>query len=86
MYTNRNLFRQTGLQKCEESQQLFFGLRLERRISEETLNISQSKPKYCNTLADFLSNKSAPANRKKGFCTNRDPNKQEVRGFFILSG
>jgi hypothetical protein len=30
----------------------------------------------------FSSNKSAPANRKKGFCTNRDPNKQEV-GFIF---
>jgi hypothetical protein len=35
MVTNRNLFRQTGLQKMQESQQLFFGLRLGSRIFEE---------------------------------------------------
>jgi hypothetical protein len=26
-----------------------------------------------------------PANRKKGFYSNRDPNKQEVGGFFVFS-
>jgi hypothetical protein len=30
----------------------------------------------------FSSNKSAAANKKKGFYTNRDPNKQEV-GFIF---
>jgi hypothetical protein len=34
-------------------------------------------------LVVFSSNKSAPANRQKGFYTNRDPNKQEV-GFILF--
>jgi hypothetical protein len=29
----------------------------------------------------FQKNKGVPANRKKGFYTNRDPNKQEVCSF-----
>jgi hypothetical protein len=35
MCTNRNLFRQNGLQKKWESQQLFFGGWLKNRIFEE---------------------------------------------------
>jgi hypothetical protein len=31
----------------------------------------------------FSSNKSAPANRKKGFYTNRDLNKQKVGFIFV---
>jgi hypothetical protein len=34
----------------------------------------------------YPSNKSAPANRKKGFYTNRNPNKQEVGFIFVWSG
>jgi hypothetical protein len=34
----------------------------------------------------FSSFKSAPAIRKKRFSTNRDPNNQEVGGFFVFGG
>jgi hypothetical protein len=34
----------------------------------------------------FSSNKSAPANRKTGFYTNRVPKKQKVGGIFVFSG
>jgi hypothetical protein len=49
-------------------------------------NIPQSKQKKVSAVLwlIFSSNLSAPANRKKGFYTNRDPNKQEV-GFFFFS-
>jgi hypothetical protein len=33
----------------------------------------------------FSSYKSAPANRKKGFCTNRVSKKQGVEGIFVFS-
>jgi hypothetical protein len=52
--------------KMRERHQLFFGLRL---LSKEFQH-PQSKPKYSSTLADFSSNKSAPANRKTGFNAN----------------
>jgi hypothetical protein len=78
MVTNRNLFRQTGLQKCGKVKQLVFGLQLVRRIFEETL-ISCNPNQISATLwRIFSSNKHAPANRKKGLYTNRNPNKQEV--------
>jgi hypothetical protein len=34
----------------------------------------------------FSSNKSVPANRKKGFYRNSVPKKQEVGGIFVWSG
>jgi hypothetical protein len=68
----------------QEIKQLFFGLRLVRRIFEETLSRNPNL-KYCNTLANFFIKKGAPANRKKGFYTNRVPKKQEVRGFLYLA-
>jgi hypothetical protein len=37
-------------------------------------------------LADFSTNKRETANRKKGFQTNHDPNKQEVGFIFVGSG
>jgi hypothetical protein len=33
----------------------------------------------------FFHQIKVPANRKKGFYSNRDPNKQEVGGFFVFS-
>jgi hypothetical protein len=62
---------------------MFFGLQLVGRIFEEfqlpaiQIKIVQHFGRF------FLSNKSAPANRKKGFYTNRDPNKQEVGCIFV---
>jgi hypothetical protein len=81
--TNQNLFCQTGVQKC--SQQLFFGLRLVRRIFEKTLTSLNPNQNSAILWRIFSSNKSAPANRRKGFYTNRDPNKQEVGGFLYLA-
>jgi hypothetical protein len=46
-------------------------------------NIPQSKPKGGALWQIFSSNKSAQANRKKGFYTNRNPNKQEVGFIFV---
>jgi hypothetical protein len=63
-----------------ESQKLSFGLRLVRRIFEETRNLNQNRASIWKI---FSSNKSAPANRKKGFYTNRNPNKQEVGVIFV---
>jgi hypothetical protein len=34
-------------------------------------------------FGEFFPQKSAPANRKKGFYTNHDPNKQEVGFIFV---
>ncbi len=68
--------------KMQESQQLFFGLRLVSRIFEEFLH-PEIKTKIVQHFGRFFSNKSAPANRKKGFYTNCDPNKQEVVFIFV---
>jgi hypothetical protein len=58
MYTNRNLFRQNRSPKMRESQQLFFGLRLVRRIIEETLITSRNPNQNSATLwRIFSSNK-----------------------------
>jgi hypothetical protein len=66
-----------------ESQQLFFGLRLERRIFEEILTSRNPNQISATLWRIFSSFKSARANRKKGFSTNRDPNKQEVGFTFV---
>jgi hypothetical protein len=34
----------------------------------------------------FSSNKSAPANRKKGFYTSRLPKNEEIGGIFVFNG
>jgi hypothetical protein len=63
-----------------ESQQLFFGLQLVSRIFQHTA----IQTKIVLPFGGFFQqNKSAPANRKIWFYTNRDPNKQEV-GFFLF--
>jgi hypothetical protein len=80
MATNRNLFPPNRSPKMRESQQLSFGLRLLRRIFEETRNPNQNRAFIWKI---FSSNKSRPANRKKGFYTNRNPNKQEVGFIFV---
>jgi hypothetical protein len=77
MVKNRNVFRQTGLQKCEESQYLVFGVRLVRRILEENLTSRNPNQDSATLWRIFSSNDSAPANRKKGFYTNHNP---KVRG------
>ncbi len=76
MVTNRNLFRQTGLQKCGKvnNWSLYYGL------WEEYPAV------HTRIVRIFSPNKSAPANRKKGFYTNRNPNKQEVGFTFVWSG
>jgi hypothetical protein len=61
-----------------ERHQLFFGLRL---VSEE-LHHSAIQTNIEQHWRIFSSNKSVPANRKKRFYANRDPNKQEV-GFIF---
>ncbi len=83
--TNCDLFRRTVLQNCRKVNicSLDYGSWVEYFKNS---NIAQSKPKWCSPLADFSTNKSAPANWKKGFYTNRDPNKQEVGFIFIWSG
>jgi hypothetical protein len=78
MATNRNLFPPNRSPKMRESQQLSFGLRLVRRTFEETLNPNQNRASIWKI---FSSNKSAPA--KKGFYTNRNPNKREVGFIFV---
>jgi hypothetical protein len=83
MDTNRNLFRQTGLQKMRESQQLLFGLRLVRRICEETLTSRNPYQNRAILWRIFSSNKKSPANRKKRFYTKRNPNKQEFGLIFV---
>ncbi len=57
----------------QERDQLFFGLRFE--IKEFQHPAIQTK--IAALWRIFSSNKSAPANRKTRFYTNRDPNKQE---------
>jgi hypothetical protein len=52
--------------KMRESQQLFFGGWLMSRIFEDS-NILQFKPNIAKLWRIFSSNKSTPANRKKGF-------------------
>jgi hypothetical protein len=65
-----------------ESQQLL----LVRRIFEETLtscNPNQNRETLWRIF--FSSRKSAPANRNKGFCTNRVPKKQELGDFLYFA-
>jgi hypothetical protein len=74
MVTNRNLFRgkptiSLWITACE--------------IFEEILTSRNPNQKSATLLRIFSSNKRAPANRKKGFNTNRNPNKQEV-GFNLI--
>jgi len=57
---------------------LFFGLRL---VSKEFEHPTQNRAALWWILS---SNKSAPANRKSGFYSNCDPNKQEVGFIFAL--
>jgi hypothetical protein len=66
-----------------ESQQLFFGLQLVRRIFEETLTSRNPNQNSATLWRIFSSNKSEPANLKKVFYTNRVSKKQEVGGFFV---
>ncbi len=49
-----------------------------RRIFEETLTSRNPNQNSATHWRIFSSNKSPPANRKKGFYTNRNPNKHEV--------
>jgi hypothetical protein len=68
--------------KMPEKLQLFFGLRLVSRIFQHPA----IQTKWSIPLAEFSTNKSVLANRKKGFYTYRDPNKQEVGFIFVWSG
>jgi hypothetical protein len=69
MYTNRKSFPPNRSPKMQESQQLFFGLQLVRRIFEEPLTSLNPNHKSAILWLIFSSNRSAPANRKKGFYT-----------------
>ncbi len=62
--------------KMRESQQLVFGLRL-------VSNIRNPKKNNTTLWRIFSLNKHAPANRKKGFYKNRNPNKQVVGLNFV---
>jgi hypothetical protein len=83
--TQTEIFSTKPAPKIRESPQ-FFGLRLVRRIFEETLTSRNPNQISATLWQNFSSNKSTPANRKKGFFTNRDPNKQEVGFIFVWSG
>jgi hypothetical protein len=74
-----SIFRWTVLQKCLKNHNCY----LDCGSWVEYSNIPQSKPKRAALWRIFSTNKSAPANRKKGFYTNRDPNKQEVGFIFV---
>jgi hypothetical protein len=76
MATNCNLFRRTVLKKWGRINNCSFWL--VSGIFDEFQHPAINQ----NSAALFLSNKSAPANRKKGLYTNRDPNKQV--GFILL--
>ncbi len=82
--TNRNLFCQTGLQKCWRVNNCSF---MDNSWVDylKNSNIPQSEPKYA-LWQIFSSNKSAPANGKKGFYRNRLTKNQEVEGIFVRSG
>ncbi len=71
-------------QKCERVNNCFFGLRLVSRIFEEFQHPATQTKIVLQHFGGFFIQycKSAPANWKKGFYTNRDPNKQEV-GFIL---
>jgi hypothetical protein len=81
--TNRDLFTPNRVLKTRESQQLFVGLRFVSRIFEEFQHPAIQTKIVQHFDGFFSSNKSAPANRKKGFYTKRDPNKQEVGFIFV---
>jgi hypothetical protein len=49
----------------------------------EYSNIPHPNQNSAAILWIYSTNKSAPANRKKCFYTNRDPNQQEVGFFFV---
>jgi hypothetical protein len=63
-----------------ERYQLFFGLRL---VSKEFHHSAIQTKIELHFGGFFLSNNSAPANRKTGFYANRHPNKHEV-GFISV--
>jgi hypothetical protein len=65
--------------KMQERQQLFFGLRL---VSEEFQH-HEIQTKIVQSFGGFFHQIKVQANRKKGFYTNLDPNKQEV-GFIFM--
>ncbi len=76
MYTNRNLFRQTGLQKCGKVN----NCSLDYGLWEEYLKkLLTSRNPNQNSGTIFSSNKSAPANRKH--YTDRVPKKQRLEAF-----
>jgi hypothetical protein len=63
MVTNRNLIRQTGIQKCEKNNNWSLDYGCEYRIPTFR-NPNQNSTTLWQI---FSSNKHAPANRKKGF-------------------
>jgi hypothetical protein len=82
MGTNRNLFYQNGHQKCGRVNICSVEESLSR-IFEEF-----QRPAILTKIVQhfggiFSSNKSAPANKKKGVYTKRVPKKPEVRGIFV---
>jgi hypothetical protein len=78
---NRDLFRQTMLQKCgiDINCSLDYGPWVKILTSR---NPNQKRAEFWQI---FSSNKNAPINRYSGFYANRDPNKQEVGLIFAWS-
>ncbi len=89
LFGSRFVWAQTAIFSAElcsknagKSSIVLCGLRLMSRIFEE-FHHPGIQTKIVQLLAVFPTNKSAPASRKKGFFTNRDPNKQEVGFIFV---
>jgi hypothetical protein len=82
--TGCKLFRQTMLPKCGRVNNcsLQAGLRVNIWRILTARNRTQSSAALWRT---FSFDKSAPANRKKGFYTNRVPKKQAVEGIIVSS-
>jgi hypothetical protein len=78
--SNCDLFHRTVLLKCGRD----INCSLDYGWWVKNTNIPQSKPKALWWILSW--NKSAPANRKTGFCANRDLNKQEVGFICVWSG
>jgi hypothetical protein len=82
--TNRNLFRQTVLQKCGRINNCSLGYTArEQNVWRKptTRNPNQNRAALWRI---FSTNKSVTANRKKGFYTNRDARLRTLKSFQIF--
>jgi hypothetical protein len=84
--TNHDLLCRTVFQKCRKVNICsFFGLRLMSRIFEEFQHLA-IQIKIVQSYGGFFQQIKVrqPINSKKGFHTNRDPNKQERLDSFLI--